>query len=231
MSEKDKILVLNGISYGESLLGLGVLTGDTTKFVHNPDRYRLVLFTGGEDVDPSLYGETSPKSICHSSINRDKVERAVFRIALRNKIPMAGICRGLQFLSVMTGGRLIHHLDGHAGLHHEVGFQKDDEVIKVNSIHHQMAIPPKDAYIIGWSADKLSSEYIGDKDERVEWAGPEVEAAIFPNIKACGVQWHPEMMPKRSAGYTFFYTMVAQLLNISTEDFVKVYTGRSEMRA
>ncbi len=231
MSEKDKILVLNGIHYGESLLGLGELTGNTMKFVRNPDRYKLVLFTGGEDIHPSFYGETSPKNICHSSIARDKVERVIFRIALRDKIPMAGICRGLQFLCVMSGGRLIHHLDGHAGKHHDVGFQKDDTIIRVNSIHHQMSIPPKDAYIIGWSANKLSSEYIGDKDKKVEWGGPEVEAVIFPTIKACGVQWHPEMLPKRSDGYVFFYTMVAQLLNMGMKDFVKIYTGRSEMEA
>lgn len=228
---KDKILVLNGFSYGEALLGLGEMTGDTTKFLDDTDEYKLVLFTGGEDVSPSLYGETSPNGVCKFNFRRDKLEETIFRIALAHGIPMAGICRGLQFLTVMAGGRLIHHLDNHAGAHHDIGTQKDDTIIRVNSLHHQMAIPPKDSYIIGWSVEKLSDDYVGDRDVMVNWKGPEVEAAIFPSIKACGVQWHPEVLAKRSAGYIFFYNMVAHMLHNDMNDFVKVYTGRATMGA
>jgi gamma-glutamyl-gamma-aminobutyrate hydrolase PuuD len=222
---KDKILVLNGFSYGEALLGLGEMTGNTTEFVDNPDEYKLVLFTGGEDVDPSLYKETSPNGVCRSNPKRDRAEKMIFQTALEHDIPMAGICRGTQFLTVMAGGRLIHHLDNHAGAHHDIGTQKDDIIIRVNSLHHQMAIPSKDGYIIGWSTNKLSADYVGDKDKVIKWKGPEVEAVILPNIKACGVQWHPETLTKTSPGYIFFYNMVAHLLHNDMDDFVKIYTG------
>lgn len=231
MPEKDKILILHGIVYGEALLGLGEITEDTAKFIHDPSQYKLVLFTGGEDVDPSFYKETSPDGLCRSNPKRDEVERMILRIALEHGIPMAGICRGLQFLTVMADGRLIHHLDNHAGAHHDIGTQKNNAIIRVNSIHHQMAIPPKDGYIVAWSANKLSADYVGDKDEIVDWRGPEVEAAILPSINACGVQWHPETLPKRSAGYAFFYSMVSHLLHNDMNDFVRVYTGRSAVGA
>lgn len=228
---KDKILVLNGIQYGEALLGLGEMSGDTTKFIDNTEEYKLVLFTGGADVDPSFYGETSPNGVCKFDTERDRTERMLFGIARRNNIPMIGICRGMQFLTVMAGGRLIHHLDNHNGAHHDVGTQKDGVILRVNSIHHQMAIPPKDGYIVGWSVSKLSDDYVGNKDKMVEWKGPEVEAVVLPNIEACGVQWHPETLGKLAGGYVFFYNMAAHLINNDMDGFVRIYTGRATMEA
>lgn len=220
-----KILIVNGMSYGDAVEGLGTLTEDTTEFMARPEKFRLVLFTGGSDVDPSFYGETSPKMLCMSNIKRDNFERTIFKHAVNYDIKMAGICRGLQFINVMAGGRLIHHLDGHNGLYHDFECQKDDIIRRVNTMHHQIVIPPKDAIIVGWSPEKLSKRYIGDKDEEVNWPGPEVEAVIYPELGACGVQWHPEMMLERDDGYKFFYNMVRAILQLDTEDFVNLYTG------
>lgn len=225
----DKILVLNGFGYGEALLGIGELAQNIEDFAQNPEEFMLVLFTGGADVTPELYGDTSPRGLCQSNPQRDATERIVFRIALEAGIPMAGICRGLQFLNVMAGGKLIHHLDGHTGAFHLMEVQKDDKLRRVNTLHHQMVIPPNDAFIIGWSKAKLSEKYIGNEDKEIRWPGPEVEAVIYPKIKACGVQYHPEMMPKRSDGYEFFYEMVYNMTITDMETFVKVYTGKAEM--
>jgi gamma-glutamyl-gamma-aminobutyrate hydrolase PuuD len=227
----DKILVLNGFGYGEALLGIGELDQDIATFTQNPEEYKLVLFTGGADVTPRLYGDTSPRGFCQCSPSRDATERIIFRVAQEAGVPMAGICRGLQFLNVMAGGKLIHHLDKHAGGFHEMEVQKDNILRQVNTLHHQMVIPPKDAFIIGWSKDKLSKVYYGNEDKEIKWRGPEVEAVIYPNITACGVQYHPEMMPKRSAGYEFFYEMVYNMLVTDMKTFVKIYTGKQEMSA
>lgn len=224
----DKILVLSGPSYGSTVEGLGSLTSNTTEFLSKTDEFKLVLFTGGADVDPSLYGNTSPKNICVTNPQRDKFERTIFKHALDHGIKMAGICRGLQFINVMAGGKLIHHLDRHDGFpipYHNFECQKDDKIRRINTMHHQMAIPPKDGIIIGWSSTKLSEKYVGDKDEEVNWPGPEVEAAIYPEIGACGVQWHPEMMLEGSDGYQFFHNMVRAVIQLDMEDFVNLYTG------
>lgn len=227
----DKILVLNGPNYAEAVAGLGTFIYKSKSFLDNAEGFKLVLFTGGADVDPSLYGDTSPKGICMTNPKRDELEEIVFKHALKHGIKMAGICRGLQFLNVMAGGKLVHHLDHHDGYsslfrdYHDFECQKDDEIRRINTMHHQMAIPPKDGIIVGWSKTRQSERYIGDKDEEMNWPGPEVEAAIYPEIGACGVQWHPEMMMATSDGYNFFYEMVGALLQLDMEDFVNLYTG------
>ncbi len=221
---KTNIFVVKHLEYGAALTDLGTMTANSTKFMREPESFKLVLFTGGEDVDPDFYGETTPSGLCHFSTVRDQTEMVFFEHALKNNIPMAGICRGLQFINVMAGGKLIHHLDGHTGAHHDFGCQKDDKIRRVNSLHHQMVIPPKDAFIVGWSVDRLSERYYGDEDKPVQWPGPEVEAVIYPSIRTCGVQYHPEMMNPDTDGYTFFYNMVEQLLSLPMKKYIRIYT-------
>lgn len=55
----------------------------------------LVLFTGGEDVDPSLYGHSKhPKT--YSNLKRDLEEKKIFESIDPNKQVCLGICRGLS---------------------------------------------------------------------------------------------------------------------------------------
>lgn len=85
---------------------------DITRDFNNAD---LLCFTGGEDVNPALYGEP-----CHPytgfNKQRDAVEKQIFHHAIHEGIPCVGICRGGQFLNVMHGGKLWQHVHGH-GLH------------------------------------------------------------------------------------------------------------------
>lgn len=220
---KKKILVVNGASYALAVDGLAEVTSRVSEFMDNPDDFSLVLFTGGEDVSPFLYHDNSPKSYCHFSVERDLYEQTIFEHARDNGVLMTGICRGLQFLNVMCGGRMMHHLVGHSGQHHEMKTLNGD-YIYVNSYHHQMVLPPEDAIIVGWSAIKRSSYYIGRDDKDEEYSGEENECVIFPEAKAFGVQYHPEMMERTSAGYIFYYNMVRSALDNSWEDFVSKYT-------
>ena len=54
----------------------------------------VVLFTGGEDVDPSLYGAKKHKATS-SNLNRDLEEKAIFEKVKPNQLCL-GICRGLS---------------------------------------------------------------------------------------------------------------------------------------
>lgn len=219
-----KILVLNGPSYGRAITGQGELKTSAGDFLRNPEQYSLVLFTGGEDVSPDLYGETSPMRICGSNKHRDVFEGKVLSVAQVHGIPCAGICRGIQFLNVMSGGRMMHHLDGHGGTKHDVVNTVGAPVL-ANSYHHQMILPAADAIVVGVAEHKMSAEYIGNMDEAVEYTGPEIEAAIFPATKCFGVQWHPEMMSPDSDGYRFFFDMVSNALCMDWDKFVTLYDG------
>ena len=110
------VLIVNGHSYGAAIEGLFTPIYNHIQFFRDPEKFDLVLFTGGEDISPELYGETSPKNMCSSNIVRDKEEITVFEYALKHKVKMAGICRGLQFLTVMCDGGMMHNIGGHAGV-------------------------------------------------------------------------------------------------------------------
>jgi len=224
----DNILVVHGPSYAYAIEGLGKITTSINKFFGAPETFKLVLFTGGEDVDPSLYGETSPKGMCGFNTMRDYREMEIFRLATENGVPMAGICRGIQFLNVMAGGRMFHHVTNHAGTIHTMK-TVIGEVIQINSLHHQMVRPPEDAHIIGWAEDNLSSIYVADKDIPIDYDGPEVEAVIFPNTLSFGVQYHPEMIPATERAHGFFWEMVAMVIDRGWEGFLEHYTIGGEI--
>ena len=73
-----------------------------------------LLLTGGGDVSPALYGETSePGGAQGIEPERDEMEMALFRYAIEEEMPTLGICRGMQLVNVAMGGRLIQDLPGH----------------------------------------------------------------------------------------------------------------------
>jgi len=109
----------------------------------------LIQFTGGEDVSPCLYGQKNhPKT--RNNLERDKREAIIFGLAIKNNIPMAGICRGGQFLNVMCGGELWQDVDGHArGGTHEVTDLITGDSFRATSTHHQMMIKGPGGLVIG----------------------------------------------------------------------------------
>jgi len=222
-----KILVVGSATYAQAVKELGKTSFYTEDFIKNPKKFSLVLFTGGADIHPSFYGHMCPelRPLCFTDIDRDLKEAYIYNVAKENGVKMAGICRGLQFLNVMNGGKMMHHLDNHENVLHEFECLKDDKIREVNSFHHQMIIPGKDCKVVGWSPTKRSKIYYGNRDKVVEWKGPELEAAIFPKSKACGVQWHPEWMHRNTPGRNFFTNMVSNLLELPLEVFVSMYTG------
>lgn len=228
---RNKILIPLDVDYGRAVKGLGRITDNVEDFFKRPEEYMLVLFTGGSDVGPELYGETSPLSVCGSNRHRDMYEIEIFNHAIKHDIKMTGICRGSQFINVMSGGKMMHNLNGHAGGRHFVTMSSNNKEYLVNSFHHQMSIPSEDAYVIAWSSKRLSRSYVGDGDRYVKYDGYEVEAQITPKTKCFGVQWHPEMMPRRSDGYKLYHKMVIDFLSMDLDHFVSCHTGRKMLEA
>lgn len=220
----DKILII-GWGYKSPFIDLGEITFNSEEFVRNPGAFKLVVFTGGEDVDPRFYGETSPKGYCGFSTYRDMKEAEIFKIALDNNILMTGICRGVQFLNVMSGGKLMHHISNHAGTDHNVEMLSGN-LLRVNSYHHQMVIPNKDAVVVGWAMHNLSDIYIGKDDKPLNYKGKENEIVIFTKTNSFGVQYHPEMLPTHHEAFEFYRNMIITALETNWETFIKIYTRR-----
>ena len=87
----------------------------------------------------------------YSNSFRDENEKTIFNNCVKLQIPMAGICRGGQFLNVMNGGRMLQHVEGH-GKDHMV---QDifDNWYWASSTHHQMMLRHPDGTLIGWSTE------------------------------------------------------------------------------
>lgn len=69
-----------------------------------------LLFTGGHDVDPSLYGHERMEQCGLSITERDLMEKKLFQLALAVDLPMLGICRGIQLFNALLGGTLYQDL-------------------------------------------------------------------------------------------------------------------------
>lgn len=78
-------------------------------------RFDGLVLTGGEDVDPGLYGqEAVPETYGHDG-GIDLFEGALYRAARRRGLPVLAICRGAQLLNVLHGGTLRQHIVGEPG--------------------------------------------------------------------------------------------------------------------
>lgn len=69
-----------------------------------------LLLTGGDDVDPTLFGALPHPAFEPAEPGRDAHELALVRRALAAQMPVLAICRGLQVLNVAAGGTLIQDI-------------------------------------------------------------------------------------------------------------------------
>jgi putative glutamine amidotransferase len=166
-----------------------------------------LLLSGGSDLDPGYYGEKPVPELGVTIPERDAFEMALLEHALRRKIPILGICRGMQVLNVALGGTLYQDLPsqmdhkvllGHRQETpkwqptHEVevdGGSKVAEILgaeelKVNSYHHQAIKELASGLVAVAHAPDGVIEAVESGDLSKRWV--------------IGVQWHAEAM--RDAG-------------------------------
>lgn len=151
----------------------------------------LVIFTGGDDVDPALYGE-EPHPTTSWDTDRDNTDMAVYQICLDNGIPMFGVCRGAQFLHVMNGGKLYQHIDNHNG-DHTMWDRRDKRLVtRVSSVHHQCCIENRGGGMEVIGEQNNASIRWRNKTDKVVGPLPDVEAFFYRSTCCFGVQGHPE---------------------------------------
>lgn len=175
--------------------------------VAQPKDADVFVFTGGADVHPSLYGENEFEG-CHYHIERDIRERVLFNVAVNNDIPMIGICRGAQFLNVMSGGRLWHDVDNHGRNHEVVDLKTGVRYSDVVSTHHQMMIPGSTGEVLAyakvannkrrpgfqWSrANTPAADFLAKgADGQPDPTAMDIEAVWYEDTRCLCYQPHPE---------------------------------------
>jgi GMP synthase-like glutamine amidotransferase len=111
----------------------------------------ILAFSGGADIDPALYDEPKHWST-HAWPERDYAEyEDLLMFQAMGKSKVLGICRGAQFLTAVTGGKLIQNVNNHAGYRHMMSTY-DGQEVRVNSVHHQMCLPNMEiTTMLGWA--------------------------------------------------------------------------------
>lgn len=108
-------------------------------------------------------------------LDRDLTENKTIEYAIRNKLPVLGICRGMQMLGHYFGAG-IKTVNGHVNDRHQVNGVIDGEV---NSFHNQnLSSIPKEFNVLARSFDG------------------EVEAIRHHVFAFEGWMWHPEREEK-----------------------------------
>ena len=152
----------------------------------------LVLI-GGDDVPPEAYGQQADKTVQPLTKERYDFERKLIARWLAGGKPLLGVCLGMQFTNVVSGGSLIQDIpsqvgtkvDHHKGYHRvqiELGSTLANllgatEASVLSSHHQAVAKVGKDLRVVAHS-----EEGIVEALERTD--GP---FGLF-------VQWHPESM-------------------------------------
>jgi gamma-glutamyl-gamma-aminobutyrate hydrolase PuuD len=194
---KDQVI----LNLGRSLDGLKLTSND------------VVLFGGGADISPSLYGQKKNRhtGATDQPSARDTQEKIIFGLAVEAKAKMLGICRGAQLVCALSGGSLVQHVNNHSGPDHDMT-TKEGTVINVCSVHHQMMNPFKVKHeLIAWASRKLSNVYLIENDKDIE-VDVEPEVVYFPETRALGIQYHPEFMGMKDEAVIYARALVSQYL-------------------
>ncbi|HEY9817448.1 MAG TPA: gamma-glutamyl-gamma-aminobutyrate hydrolase family protein [Candidatus Obscuribacterales bacterium] len=178
--------------------------------VANIEEADFIQFTGGEDVSPRLYGQ-NPHPSTHSSEARDMFEMRVYDAAIDRGVPMVGICRGGQFLNVMSGGIMKQHVDGHAiGGEHLMVDLASGEMVSVTSTHHQMMSPDPDLGELIAVASESTYWEDGERTRHKSERGDDCEVVWYPKTKALCFQPHPEYVAKSHQCQMYFFELLNQ---------------------
>ena len=166
-----------------------------------------IMFTGGEDYDPALFGEERIPELGTVNGFRDTSDFAYARMALKQRKPILGICRGEQLLNIVLGGTLYQDLPSQTGKtsHSQNGSGKKPchgMTIDRNSILHR--IIGRDSVIVNTSHHQAVKR-LGE-GLRVTAVSDDGVVEAFEStdrkMKVLAVEFHPERLRKEDSIWT-----------------------------
>lgn len=176
------------------------------------DLVDALIFTGGGDFSPMLLAEPPKRGIGECIPERDFSEILLARLAMKENLPILGICRGIQVITLAAGGKIFQDIPSECPESiehkqraprefpwHEVHLLEsslatliEEERIGVNSFHHQaVSVLPE-----GFITNAVAPDGIIEGIEKSE-------------AKFCiGVQWHPEALAKEKHSQKLFLGLI-----------------------
>jgi putative glutamine amidotransferase len=172
-----------------------------------------ILFTGGNDLDPQLYGEAYHAKAEPIDPLRQDFELALMAEVERRRIPTLAVCLGCQLMNVYRGGSL---------------FQFLPDIPRDPNIEHRNVNRSNPRHAVKLVADTVTAAAIGHvdvnantahkqsihkagKDLRITATAPDgvIEGIEDPDLPLfVGVQWHPERLYKEPEHLALFKLLV-----------------------
>lgn len=141
-----------------------------------------LILTGGGDL--SFIDNTSLNRL------RDEFEEKVFNLALTKRIPVLGICRGMQFIAHKFGAK-IYKINDHVKNEHviqAIGNDFKEMTFTTNSYHNYGVTLPKGFELLAQTSEENAVEAFANREKKIY-----------------GIMWHPERhFPFKVADYSFF---------------------------
>jgi len=161
----------------------------------------ILIFTGGEDVDPSIYGEGN-RFCSGTNLLRDLFERNVLVHAIESGVKVLGVCRGHQLINAVLGGKLYQDILKEAGCVHgwyEHVFDpspdkcwRDSSLAElfpvINSYHHQAVELP------GKGMEVLLRSHDGIIESTANETGSIVTFQFHPEWDDIGIDYFKKVM-------------------------------------
>lgn len=160
-----------------------------------------ILEIGGDDIDPKYYGETNDSGLSKGiDEETDLIDKEIIEYAIINKLPVLGICRGIQCIAAFLGGKLTQDIETDKLEHPAVDKKHYVERIAtgnlskllpekflVNTFHHQAVKTVPEGFIATYKNADV------------------IEAIEHKTLPIVAVQWHPERYYTKESEIIFDY--------------------------
>lgn len=158
-----------------------------------------ILLSGGCDIEPTIYGAKPMPYNGRVSKQRDTYELLLTEVAVENRLPILGICRGIQIINVFFGGTLVQDMEAELGMTKEAHDQTKETSIGT----HKITVRPNTKTYTLLYKEKIFTNSHHHQCIKQLGKGLEItaksddgiiEAVENRNKKIIGVQFHPERM-------------------------------------
>lgn len=178
-------------NYVDAVVGCGGIADAKYLPEINTDYDGLIL-CGGNDTDPSYYGEQIDGAV-NIDYERDKCEFALVKAFVDAKKPVLGICRGCQLINIFFGGTLYQHAET---AHKHSSYASYDLIHPVNAISNSVA---ESLYGADFTVNSSHHQAIknlgcGLKITMTSADDGVAEGIEHTSLPIIAVQWHPERM-------------------------------------